>query len=191
MSPRNPFKRSVDVPPDVPSAARLRPGEKVLAAAQAADDAWLLGTRDAFYVVPAPEGPSAQASTDDLAKAKARTRIPWETIERADWDRDDDRLVVSEVGEFGRVQPRHEFRVPEPGLLLDLVRERVTASVVLQRRVVTHGKRGLFVIGRRAPAGGGEVQWAYQFDPGVDPEDPDVMAAAEAALRAARDELGL
>jgi hypothetical protein len=47
------------------------------------------------------------------------------------------------------------------------------------------------VIGRRAPAGSSEVSWAYQFDEGVDPEDPAVMALAEAGLRAAQAELGL
>jgi hypothetical protein len=71
------------------------------------------------------------------------------------------------------------------------VRERVTASVVLQRRVLTEGKKGLLVIGRRSPVGDGEVFWAYDFDPGVDPEDPSVMALAEAGLRAAQDDLGL
>src|SRR5512139_2566633 len=170
---RNPFKRSVDVPAEVLASGSLSRGEKVLAGAQADEDSWLLGTREALHVVP------------------ANLRIPWERIERADWDRDQERLVVSEVGEFGRVRPQHEFAVSEPGLLLDLVRERVTASVVLQRRVLTHGKRGLFVIGRRAPAGGGEVQWAYQFDAGVNPEDPAVITAAEEGLRGAQAELGL
>jgi len=68
------------------------------------------------------------------------------------------------------------------GLLLELVRERVTASVVLQRRVITDGTRGLLVIGRRPPTGDGEVIWAYQFDAGVDPEDPAVAAAAAVSV---------
>ena len=184
MTRRNPFRRSVDVPVEVLAAASLAPGEKVLAGTRASDGTWLLGTRDALLVVPAPVEPAVEGKP-------ARTRIPWESIERADWDRDEERLVVSEVGEFGRVRPQHTFAVSEPGLLLELLRERVTASVVLQRRVLTHGKRGLFVIGRRAPAGGGEVQWAYQFDAGVDPEDPAVITAAEEGLRGAQAELGL
>ncbi len=173
MIRRNPFKRSIDVPAEVLASSALSRREKVLAGTQAGEGTWLLGTREALHVVP------------------ANLRIPWERIERADWDRDQERLVVSEVGEFGRVRPQHEFAVSEPGLLLELVRERVTASVVLQRRVLTQGKRGLRVIGRRAPASGGEVTWAYEFDRGVDPEDPAVMAAAEAGLRAAQEEVGL
>ncbi|MFZ5849317.1 MAG: hypothetical protein ACOYX5_18255 [Actinomycetota bacterium] len=182
---RNPFKRGVSVPDEVVAAAALRPGEKVLAGTRTTDGRWLLGTRDALQVVGTPgaePGPVVEP---------VETRIPWEQIERADWDGDAQRLVVVEVGEFGRVQPRHEFPVAEPGLLLELVRERVTASVVLQRRVAVHGKRGLLVIGRRAPGGDGAVSWAYQFDAGVDPEDPAVLAAAEAGLRAAEADLGM
>jgi hypothetical protein len=188
VSRRNPFKRSVEVPREVLRAAPLRRGENVLAGTRSRDGVWLLGTRDAFYVVPPGPGAVDQPSPAD---GSGGTRIPWESIEHADWDRDEDRLVVSELGEFGRVRPQHVFDVSEPGLLLELVRERVTASVVLQRRVLTERNRGLSVIGRRAPAGSGEVVWAYQFDPGVNPEDPDVIAAAEAGLRAAQDELGL
>jgi hypothetical protein len=175
---RNPFKRAVDVPAPVVAAAALDPGEKVLAGTRTADGAWLLGTRTAFHVVP-PDASGKQA------------RIPWERVERADWDRDEERLVVWEVGEFGRVRPQHTFAVDDPGVLLELLRERVTASVVLQRRVPLQGKRGLTVIARRSPTGQGEVTWAYQFDPGVDPEDPTVVAAAESGLRAARADIGL
>ena len=175
MRVRNPFRRAVRVPGEVVEAARLDPGEKVLAGTRSADGVWLLGTHSAFHVV-APDGSS---------------RIPWERVERADWDRDEERLVVSEVGEFGRVRPRHTFAVEEPGLLLELLRERVTASVVLLRRVPVEGKRGLTVVARRSPTRAGDVVWAYEFDPGVDPEDPAVMATAEAGLRAAQADLGL
>lgn len=173
---RNPFRRASVAPPEVLDAAPLRPGERVLAAAEAGDGTWLLGTRDSLVLAPAGE--------------TSATRIPWEQVERADWDGDEGRLVLSEVGEYGVVRPRHAFPVSEPGLLLELVRERVTASVILQRRVPVDGNRGLVVVARRAPAGDGEIAWAYEFDAGVDPEDPGVMAVAEAALRAAQSEVG-
>ena len=174
MRVRNPFKRSVPVPAEVTAAAGLRPGERVLAGTETADGTWLVGTHEALHVV----------------VGAGSSRIPWERIERADWDGDEERFVVSEVGEYGHTRPRYAFPVSEPGLLLQLVRERVTASVILQRRVPVEGRLGLVVVARRAPAGTGEIAWAYEFDAGVDPEDPAVMAVAEAALRAAQSEVG-
>jgi hypothetical protein len=173
---RNPFRRAVTVPPPVLEAAALAAGEKALAGTETEDGTWLVGTRRALHVVPAGGG---------------GLRIPWERVERADWDRDEQRLVVAEVGEFGRERPQHTFAVAEPGVLLELLRERVTASVVLQRRVLTDGSRGLRVIARRSPEGSGELTWVYEFDAGVDPDDPAVRVAAEEALRAAQAELGL
>ncbi len=154
--------------------AALPRGSRVLASASSHDGTWLLGTRDALVVVEAAETMS----------------IPWERVETAEWDRDEDRLRVSEVGEFGRIRPVHVFTVSEPGRLLQLVRERVTASVLLQRRVVTGSGRGLLVIARRPPRGTGEITWAYELDAGVDPDDPAVARVAEEGLRAAQAELG-
>jgi hypothetical protein len=78
----------------------------------------------------------------------------------------------------------------EPALLLQLVRERVTASVVLQRHVAIHGKRGVRVIARRAPTGARALSWLFEYDEGIDPGDPFVEHAAQEALAAARDEVG-
>ncbi|HET7356059.1 MAG TPA: hypothetical protein VFJ09_05215 [Nocardioidaceae bacterium] len=172
----NPFRRLSGIPAPVVERARMGPREKVLASATTQDGTWLLGTRVALYLVaPAPGEPR---------------RIPWEQVERADWQRDDQRLVVAEVGRYGEVRPRHTFFLDQPGALLSFVRERVTASVVMQRRVVVDGRKGLFVIARRPPGGAGEISWAYEFDAGVDPADPRVAELAEQGLRAAAEELG-
>ena len=170
------LRRGTQVPAEV--LAQLPRGERVLAAAPATDGTWLLGTRDALHLV------------RSLSVEPVET-IPWQQVERAEWDRDSERLRVSEVGEYGVRRPVHELAVTDPGTLLAFVRERVTASVVLQRRVVVSGRSGFTVIARRAPNGTGELSWAYEFDAGVDPEDPQVRVLAEAGLRAAAEELGL
>ncbi len=149
------------------------PGEKLLAWAEATDGA-VGGSRDALY----------------LAQHGTTVRVVWEQVEAADWDRDTSVLRVSEVGTFGKVRPVHLLTIAEPGRLLELVRERVTASIVLQRHVAVEGQRGLRVIARRAPKGDRPVLWLFEYDQGIDPESPTVRAAAEAALSAARDELG-
>lgn len=175
------FDRGHRVPAEVLGRAALPRGNKVLAQATAGDGTWLLGTRDALVVVP-PVSP-------DLG-TKPAERIPWERIATADWDRDQERLRVFEVAEFGRQRPVHVFALSDPGPLLPMVRERVTASVLLSRRVLVRGRSGLRVVARRSPQGRGEVIWAYEFDAGVDPEDPVVQEAAAAGLRDAERELG-
>ena len=99
-------------------------------------------------------------------------------------------LRVSEVGTWGEHRPEHRFTIEEPGRLLELVRERVTASVVLQRHVPVQGRRGVRVIARRAPRGDRPVVWLFEYDAGVDPEDPEVQRAAREALAAAQEEVG-
>ena len=158
--PRRPERPSVDV----------GPGEKLLAWARTTDGAVLAGTRDAVHL-------------DGL-------RLPWELVEAADWDRDTELFRVSEVVTWGEARREHVFAVTEPGRFLELVRERVTASVVLQRHVPVRGVAGLRVIARRAPRGDRPVAWYIDYDEGVDPGDPEVRSVTESALAAARGEVG-
>jgi len=151
--------------PDIAVAA----GERVLAWCTDAEGRAVAGTRDAVYL---PD------------------RIPWEQVEAADWDAVSSMLHVSEVGTWGAERPEHRLTLVEPERLLQLVRERVTATVVLQRHVPVDGRRGLRVIARRAPGGDRPISWFFEFDEGVDPADPAVRAAADAALTRAQDEVG-
>lgn len=123
------------------------------------------GTRDAFYL---PD------------------RVPWEQIKAADWDQETGLLRVSELGEWGQRRAIYEFTVSEPGLLLQLVRERITASVVLQRHVAIVGKRGVRVVARRPPGKSLQITWFFEFDQGIDPAEPAVAQAADEALRTAQ-----
>jgi hypothetical protein len=165
------FTRADQVPGQVLARAGLGRGERVLAFANDGDR-WLLGTRLALVVV-----------GDDVV------RLPWETVQAADWDQDESTLTVSEVGEYGRPRSAYEFSLENPALLLQLVRERVTASVVLQRGFLVAGKRGFKVIGRRSPDGG-PITWMHEYDLGIDPDEPDVAAAAAEVLAQARADVG-
>ena len=110
-------------------------------------------------------------------------------MEDAAWEQEAARLRVTEIGQYGEPRPTHSFAVEDPALLLQLVRERVTASIVLQRRVPVRGKLGLTVIARRSPVGG-PVAWMHAYDEGVDPADPEVAAVADQALAQAQAEVG-
>jgi hypothetical protein len=149
----------------------VAPGERVLAWTQASTGEVLAGTREAIYL--------------------GGTRLAWEDVEAADWDRDTEQLRVAEVGHWGEQRVEHRFAVAESRRLLELVRERVTASVLLVRHMPIDGRRGVRVIARRPPSGDRELRWVYEYDEGIDPDDPAVRLAAETALEAARDEVGL
>lgn len=167
------FARPDRAPEAVVEAARLARGEKVLAFAQDGDH-WLLGTRLALVIFEPGSPP---------------VRLGWESIQAADWVQDESTLTVSEVGEFGRPRASYAFTLENPVLLLQLVRERVTASVVLQRGYLVKGKTGFKVIGRRSPDGG-PISWMHEYDAGIDPGDPGVIRAAAEALARARADVG-
>jgi hypothetical protein len=149
---------------------RTADGERVLAGA-ATPDGEVRGTREALHL---PDG----------------TRLPWESVQAADWDAEAGALRVTAVAGWGEAPPTVVLHPERPDRLLQLVRERVTATVVLQRHTPITGTAGVRVIGRRAPAGERGLSWFLEYDEGLDPADPFVDQAAQEALAAARDEVG-
>src|SRR5699024_826739 len=97
---------------------------RVLAACPA-QGGWVIGTRTELVLVDAEGGV-------DL-------RLPWQQVQSAQWDAESGCLRVSEVGSFGKARARHVLWITEHKRLLELVRERVSASVVLQRRTAVEG----------------------------------------------------
>ncbi|MGH7483372.1 MAG: hypothetical protein ACRELV_14565 [Longimicrobiales bacterium] len=152
----------------------LAAGERPLAWAADDTDTWYVGTKAALH----------------LCAAAACLRLPWESIERAEWDGDEERLEVVELADFGQPRPVHRARLQEPERLLQLVRERITASVVVSRFVPVAGKRGLTVVARRAPHSSDPLTWAFVVDRGLDESAPEVTAAAELGLAEAKAEVG-
>jgi hypothetical protein len=149
--------------------------ERPLAWADTDGGGWLVGTRHGLVSV-----------LDGAAVA-----VRWEDVQRADWDHDTATLRVEEVQDYGRPARHAAYVLEGAGALLALVRDRVTASIVAQRRVAVAGTRGFTVVGRRSPTGDGPVTWSCEFDRGVDPADPDVRSVAEAALADVRESVGL
>jgi hypothetical protein len=156
------------------SGVHLGPGETELARAEGPAGT-IVGTRDALYL---PDG-------------AGHLRLGWERVESAGWSSESETLRVRELVAWGEAKPTHEVRIADPGRLLELVRERVTASVLLQRHVAVTGSRGVRVIGRRAPSGARAVTWLLEYDEGIDPSDEAVVRTAEALLASAREETGL
>lgn len=144
-------------------------GERLLAWAERSDGGVAVGgTRDAVYL---PQ------------------RVAWHDVATAEWDKEQLVLRVVELAPYGEAQPVHEIALSSPDRLLQLVRERITATFVVQQYVEVEPGRGARIFGRRPPAGG-PIRWFVEYDEGLDPADRVVTAAVETALAAARAEAG-
>ncbi|MDF9717650.1 hypothetical protein [Nocardioides sp. ChNu-99] len=170
-------------------------GERVLAAVEV-DGGAVVGTQQALHVTAGPGDGPGDGPVD--GPGDGPVRVPWERVDAADWDAEEGVLTVRELGPEPDFAPRHRVRLTPPGepatpardRLLQFVRERITATVVLQRHVRLAGAAGVHVLARRAP-GGDAIAWGLRFDAGIDPDAPEVRRAAAAALEAARADLGL
>jgi len=115
-----------------------------------------------------------------LPEAGGATRaVRWESVAQASWQ--DDRLEVIESGGVGRGRRTTVLSVLRPGALPEALRERVTATIVVSEHVDLVGERGARITARRSP-GGSDLTWVVTFDAGLDPRDPALREAADAAV---------
>ena len=115
-----------------------------------------------------------------LPEAGGATRaVRWESVAQASWQ--DDRLEVIESGGVGRGRRTTVLSVLRPGALPEALRERVTATIVVSEHVDLVGERGARITARRSP-GGSDLTWVVTFDTGLDPRDPALREAADAAV---------
>lgn len=164
------FRRN---PEDAPYAALdLEQGERVLASGRAASGEPVVATDRRLYV---PEA------------GKFRP-IAWDGVEKASWSTDEDALFVTETAVAGDRPRQHRIGLEGDGRLLDVIREQVTASVVISRHVPVDARRGVRVTGRRRSAGDG-LRWVVTPDAGVDVTDAKVRSRVDAAVAAVRAEV--
>ena len=143
-------------------ARQLAGADRAIAWASVGDD-WVVATR-AGLALPAHDS------------------VTWDQVIRAAWD-----------------EPVLEVQIPEgivrlvldePGHIPEVVNERVKASVVIQHHVPLVGDKGVRIVARRKP-GSTDISWRVTFDPGLDPGDPVLRAAADEALAELRANIGL
>jgi hypothetical protein len=147
----------------------LENGERALASAASA--AGSVVATDRRLLIPAPDGYHS---------------IGWDRVDRAAWDGDAEVLVVAESAPLGSPRRDHRLRVEDPRRLLDVVREQVTASVVLTRHVPIDGSLGVRVTGRRRRDG---IAWLVAVDDGLRLDDPAIRRLVDAAVASVRAEV--
>lgn len=141
----------------------LAGADKALAWTQVAQQ-WLVAT-SAALVVPGRPQP-----------------LSWPDVVRAAWD--------DPVLEVQAPEGMYRFVLEEPGRIPQVVNERVKASVLVQHHVPLVGELGVRLVARRRP-GSDEILWRVTFDPGLNPDDPQLRAAADDALSELRTSIGL
>lgn len=151
------------LPAEARKGLALERGERVLTFA-ASGDGFVVATDLALFL---PDG----------------TRLPYELIDRAWWDDEGLRVTTTDGG-------RHQADVAEPRSVPEALRERVNATIVVNKHVTLAGRGGVRLVARRKP--GGEVLgWTFVYDAGLDPEDPGLRALAEQALEGVRRSMGV
>lgn len=135
------------------------------------------------------------ATTDDGATVVATScgvwwpgddglrRLPWHEIQKATWSGDTLVLLLGEEVEPGVVRDgtRWSVRLAEPANVPEVVRARVTRSVVHSSHHPLPGGGGVRVVARRVSGEDG-LTWLVRFDTETDRADPAARAAAAAAL---------
>jgi hypothetical protein len=129
--------------------------------------------------------PAVVIATDQALYYAATTpvRIEWPEIAKAQWEQPWLSLLTVS-GE------RIKLHLDPAGELPPVIRDRVTASVLIRERVPLDMGGTVVCVGRREPASD-HVTWLLEFDPDSDPTDPQISASADRALAELRATLGV
>lgn len=154
----------------------------------------MLGIGPGERVVAWGSSPGADATQTMFAAATDKAlylqatgdRLPWDRISKATWN--DPLLELVVVGEAGLSRVLR-LTVEDSRDLPAAVHDRVTASVLVSERVDLGDGAGALMVARRADDD--QVRWTVVFDSGLDPSDPALREAADAALARLRESLGI
>jgi hypothetical protein len=159
--------RKPQLDPNVREQLDLRPRERVLAWADDGSGRPVVASESALHLQRTPPQYS---------------RIGWEQVERVTYD--SGVLVVTLVPQLDSATLR--VRVGDERDLPVVIRDRVTASVLVDRFVPLDEEAGVRIVGRRAADG--TVTWRGDLDPALTGR-PDLEGAVESALAEIRSEV--
>jgi hypothetical protein len=114
------------------------------------------------------------------------THVGWHEIERGGWNTETGALSWTLHG--GR---RGSVTLDRPGRLPELFRERIAATIALERFVPVAGDRGVIVTARRDLAADGVISWHSSLTRGLTWHSDGVQAAAARAMAELRSEYDL
>jgi hypothetical protein len=154
----------------------IRPGERVLILDRAPAGSLVAATAAAVYL------------SDQGELSRTWSRVGWEEVIRTGWDDRRRILVLTGAGPSGMW--RAELAVDRHSALVELARERVSATLLASAAVRYRDRICAVVVARRQP-GSGRVTWLTLLNQADDTEDQAVRAKAAAAIAALRAQTGI
>jgi hypothetical protein len=117
--------------------------------------------------------------------------IGWHVIERGSWNAELRRLSWVLYAAPGEVAARGSIELTDPGRMPELFRERISATIAIEKFVPLSGERGVTVAARRDLGGGGAVSWHGTLTRGLSWQTDGVPAAVDQAMAQVRAEYDL
>ncbi len=114
--------------------------------------------------------------------------VGWHEIQRGGWNAELGELSWTEVAEPDEIARRRTIPLTEPGRLPELFRERVAATIAVERFVPIAGERGVIVTARRDLGRDGSISWHSSLTRGLTWQTEGVRDTAERAVEELRTE---
>jgi hypothetical protein len=122
--------------------------------------------------------PAAFSFGDQLAW----DHLGWHEIERGGWNAELNKLSWVRYAAPGEAPTHGVLELTEPGRLPELFRERISATIAVERFVPISGERGVIIAARRDLGGSGAVVWHGTLTRGLSWQTDGVRAAVDQAM---------
>jgi hypothetical protein len=161
----------------VAAGAPIRPGEKVLASVWQANAVLVVATERAVYH---QDGPGADRSW---------SRLGWDDVDQVLWDDERHTLTLTRAG-LEESSPVVLRLPPRSVPLVELARERVSATTLARAPLLSGGRVCGWLIARRPP-GSDRVRWVLALRDATAAGDPALKSCVSGAIAALEADLGL
>jgi hypothetical protein len=124
----------------------------------------------------------ASPATFSYGDEDAWEHLGWHEIERGSWNADLNKLSWVRYAPPGEPPARGVLELTEPGRVPELFRERIAATITVERFVPLSGERGVIIAARRDLGAGGAVVWHGTLTRGLSWQTDGVRAAVDQAM---------